>query len=51
MTMLFRMVELSLHYDARKKLATALINITQNGADIDSEIKTAEDDLKFTMGL
>lgn len=39
------------HYDARKKLATALINITQNGADIDSEIKTAEDDLKFTMGL
>ena len=39
------------HYDARKKLATALINITQNGADIDSEIKTAEDDLRFTMGL
>ena len=24
---------------------------TQNSADIDSEIKTAEDDLKFTMGL
>ena len=39
------------HYDARKKLATSHINITQNGADIDSEIKTAEDDLKFTMGL
>ena len=38
-------------YVARMMLATALINITQNGADIDSEIKTAEDDLKFTMGL
>ena len=38
------------HYDARKKLATALINI-KGGADIDDELKTAEDDLKFTMGL
>ena len=33
------------HYDARKKLATALINI-KGGADIDDELKTAEDDLK-----
>lgn len=38
------------HYDARTQLATALINI-KNGADIDSEIKAAEDNLKFTMGL
>ena len=29
------------HYDARKKLATALINI-KGGADIDDELKTAE---------
>ena len=38
------------HYDARSQLATALINI-KDGADIDSEIKAAEDNLKFTMGL
>lgn len=38
------------HYDARKVLATALQNIKE-GADIDEELATAEESLRFTMGL
>lgn len=38
------------HYDARGFLATAIINI-RDGADFDSEIKNAEDQLKAKMGL
>lgn len=39
------------HYDARKSLATALQGMIQNGDDVDTALKTAEDDLKFKMGL
>ena len=37
------------HYRARSFVAAAIINII-NGADIDSELKNAEDQLKFEMG-
>ncbi len=39
------------HYDARRQLANALVNIKNGSTDIDGEIKAAEDNLKFTMGL
>ena len=38
------------HYRARNYLATAIINI-RDGADFDTEIKAAEDNLKFEMGI
>ena len=38
------------HYDARSNLATAIINII-GGADEQSELETAESNLRFTMGL
>ena len=38
------------HYRARAYLAAAIINII-NGADADTEIKNAEDQLKFEMGI
>ena len=38
------------HYTVRGHLGTAIVNII-NGADFDSELKAAEDQLKFDMGL
>ena len=38
------------HYDVRTLLATAVIN-TRDGADLDSEIANAEDQLRTKMGL
>ena len=38
------------HYDARSNIATAIINII-GGADLQSELDTAESNLRFTMGL
>ncbi|MCR5525758.1 MAG: sugar ABC transporter substrate-binding protein [Lachnospiraceae bacterium] len=38
------------HYSCRSYIAAAIINIT-NGADVDSELKNAEDQLKFEMGV
>ena len=38
------------HYSLRSVLATALIN-TINGADAMTELQTAEDDIRFEMGL
>lgn len=38
------------HYQVRNYLATAIINI-RDGADFDTEIKQAEDNLKFEMGI
>ena len=40
----------SYHYTCRKQLAAAVINI-QNGGDTMTELKTAEDQLKFEMGI
>lgn len=37
------------HYTCREKLGAAIINIV-NGADIDEELKNAEDQLNFEMG-
>ena len=37
------------YYEARDAVATAITNIV-SGADMDSEIKTAEDTVKFAMG-
>ncbi len=38
------------YYDARDALSTALTNVI-NGADLDSELSSAEDTVNFTMGL
>ena len=38
------------HYSLRSYLAAALINVV-NGADADAELKNAEDQIKFEMGL
>lgn len=38
------------HYDMRSQLSTALIN-ARDGADLMEELKAAEDNIKFTMGL
>ena len=38
------------YYDARDAVGSALSNITQTGADIDSELQTAQETLEFTMG-
>ena len=38
------------HYPCRTYVAAAIINI-HNGADIDDELKNAEDQLRFEMGL
>ncbi len=38
------------YYDARDAVGVALSNICQQGADIDSEIKTAQETVEFNMG-
>ena len=38
------------YYDARDAIGVALSNITQSGADIDSEIQAAQDTVEFNMG-
>lgn len=38
------------YYDARDAVGIALSNITQTGADVDSELQTAQETLEFTMG-
>ena len=38
------------YYDARDAVGVALSNITQTGADVDSELQTAQETLEFTMG-
>ena len=38
------------HYTCREKVAAAIINITQNGADVKDALQDAEDQLNFEMG-
>ena len=38
------------YYDARDAVGTALSNIIQTGADMDSEIQTAQETVEFNMG-
>lgn len=38
------------YYDARDAIGVAVSNITQQGADIDSEIKSAQETVEFNMG-
>ena len=38
------------YYDSRDAIGVALSNITQSGADIDSEIQAAQDTVEFNMG-
>ncbi len=38
------------YYDARDAVGVAVSNICQQGADIDSEIKTAQETVEFNMG-
>ena len=38
------------YYDARNAVGTALTNVLQNGADIATELKTAQETTEFTMG-
>lgn len=38
------------YYDARDAVGVALSNICQQGADIDAEIKTAQETVEFNMG-
>lgn len=38
------------YYDARDAVGVAISNICQQGADIDSEIKTAQETVEFNMG-
>ena len=40
----------SYHYSCRTQLSSAIINVV-NGADLADELKTAEDQLKFEMGI
>lgn len=39
------------YYDARDAVGVALSNITQTGADIDSELEAAQETLDFNMGM
>ncbi len=39
------------YYDARDAVGVALSNITQTGADIDSELQMAQETLDFNMGM
>ena len=39
------------YYDARDAVGVALSNITQTGADVDSELKSAQETLDFSMGM
>ena len=39
------------YYDARDAVGVALSNITQTGADVDSELATAQETLEFNMGM
>ena len=39
------------YYDARDAVGVALSNITQTGADVDSELTTAQETLEFNMGM
>ena len=39
------------YYDARDAVGAALSNITQTGADVDSELQTAQETLDFNMGM
>lgn len=39
------------YYDARDAVGVALSNITQTGADIDSELQAAQETLDFSMGM
>ncbi|MDO4299486.1 MAG: extracellular solute-binding protein, partial [Lachnospiraceae bacterium] len=39
------------YYDARDAVGVALSNITQTGADIDSELQVAQETLDFSMGM
>ena len=39
------------HYQARTALATALINVLQNGYEPDAALEEAETNLRFEMGL
>ena len=36
--------------DVRSALTDAITNVVQNGADIDSEIKNAQDTVEFNVG-
>ena len=38
-------------YDARDAVSTAISNIIQTGADMDSELKAAQEAVEFNMGL
>lgn len=38
------------YYDARNAVGTALTNVLQNGADIATELQTAQETTEFTMG-
>ena len=38
------------YYDARNAVGTALSAITQQGADMDSEIEKAQDTVEFNIG-
>lgn len=39
------------HYNARTYMATAVINVVQNGYTVEDALKEAEDNLRFEMGL
>ena len=39
------------YYDARDAVGVALSNITQTGADVDSELQGAQETLDFNMGM
>ena len=39
------------YYDARDAVGVALSNITQTGADVDSELQSAQETLDFSMGM
>lgn len=39
------------YYDARDAVGVALSNITQSGADVESELQTAQETLDFSMGM
>ena len=39
------------HYSCRSQIATAIQNVTQNGATVEDALKEAESNLRFEMGL
>ncbi len=39
------------HYDMRTQIATAIINVTQNGYTVEDALAEAETNIRFTMGL